>query len=229
MDFYEKWLEYDYNPWVLFDANGKVLTLNQEAQFLFAEVTHQEIFELAVAYANQSYGFKTTMMELEFGKYEFFGIMVGYEDNDAIAIRLYQKPPDRIAEPHLRELTPHNIYTLIDLAVSTKSIGRTHGFTTRLDPTLPDVRIDPEAFVAFLTQAFDCFEDSAEVEVSLSLKTGETLKFEGKRYPIFMIRISGPLRGECQLPALKRHAHLLNGYLSRKHDAISLEAPLIMS
>jgi hypothetical protein len=229
MDFYEKWLEYDYNPWVLFDASGKVLTLNQEAQFLFAEVTPQEIFELAVSYANQSYGFKTTMMDLEYGKYEFFGIMVGYEDNDAIAIRLYQKPPERIAEPHLKELTAHNIYTLIDLAVSTNSINRAHGFTTTLDPTLPEVRIDPEGFVGLLTRMFGCFEDTAPIGISLSLKTGETLKFEGKRYPIFQLTARGALREDCNLRQLKELANNLNGYLSKKSGQLTLEAPLIMA
>ncbi|WP_457597324.1 hypothetical protein [Hydrogenimonas sp.] len=229
MDFYEKWLEYDYNPWILFDAHGKVLTLNQEAQFLFAEVTPQEIFELAVSYANQSYGFKTTMMDLEYGKYEFFGIMVGYEDNDAIAIRLYQKPPERIAEPHIKELTAHNIYTLIDLAVSTASISRQHGFTTTLDPTLPEIKIDPERFVSLLTHLFDCFEDSEPIEISLSLKTGETLKFEGKRYPIFQLAAKGALAGACPMAQLKQMANALNGYVTHKGNALILEAPLIMA
>ncbi|WP_456383252.1 hypothetical protein [Hydrogenimonas sp.] len=228
MDFYEKWLEYDYNPWILFDANGKVVTLNQEAQFLLAEATPHEIFELAVSYANQSYGFKTTMMNLEYGKYEFFGIMVGYEDNDAIAIRLYQKPPERIAEPHIRTLGHHNIYTLIDLAVSTASISRRHGFTTLLDPAFPDIRIDPEVFIQLLSQMFDCFEDTSETKISLSLKTGETIKFEEKRYPIFQLSVQGDYREECPLPRLKELANHMNGYLSRKKSQLILEAPLIM-
>ncbi|WP_456450585.1 hypothetical protein [Hydrogenimonas sp.] len=228
MDFYEKWLEYDYNPWILFDASGKVVTLNQEAQFLFAEVTPQEIFELAVSYANQSYGFKTTMMDLEYGKYGFFGIMVGYEDNDAIAIRLYQKPPERIAEPHIKELAAHNIYTLIDLAVSTNSINRQHGFTTLLDPSLPEIKIDPEHFVSLLTQMFGCFEDTAPIAISLSLKTGETLKFEGRRYPIFQLSAKGDLKEECPLKQLKQIANRLNGYVNKKSGQLTLEAPLIM-
>ena len=228
MEFYEKWLEYDYNPWVLFDANGRVITLNQEAQFLFSEVTPQEIFELAVSYAKQSYGFKTTMMDLEYGKYEFFGIMVGYEDNDAIAIRLYQKPPERIAEPHIQALASHNIYTLIDLAVSTSSINRRHGFTTLLDPTLPDVKIDPETFVNLLTQMLGCFKDNGDVTLKLSLKTGETLKFEGKRYPIFQITAQGEMDDSVPLASLKQLAQQLNGYLGKKSGAIAFEAPLII-
>ncbi len=228
MDFYEKWFEYDYNPWILFDADGKIVTLNQEAQFLLAEVTPQEIFELAVSYAHQSYGFKTTMIDLEFGIYEFFGMMVGYEDNDAIAIRLYRKPPERIAEPNLTALSTHNIYTLIDLAVSTSSISRNYGFTTRLDPALPDIKIDPETFVSLMTHMFDCFEDTKEIEIVLALKTGETVKFEGKRYPIFKITTKGNLAGQCQLQTLKKLAGRLSGTFVQKGDQLIFEAPLII-
>ncbi|WP_201353353.1 hypothetical protein [Hydrogenimonas urashimensis] len=228
MDFYEKWLEYDYNPWILFDAGGKVVTLNQEAQFLLAEVPAHEIFELAVSYANQSYGFKTTMLDLEYGKFEFFGIMVGYEDNDAIAIRLYQKPPDRITEPHLQSLDFHNIYTLIDLAVSTSSINRQHGFTTLLDPAFPDIKIDPDLFISLLTRMFDCFEDREDVKISLSLKTGETLKFEGKRYPIFQLAVGGTFRDNCPFATLKQLANRLNGYIMQKNGQLLLEGPLIL-
>jgi len=228
MDFYEKWLEYDYNPWILFDSNGKVKTLNQEAQFLLAEVTASEIFELAVTYANQSYGFKTTMMDLEFGKYEFFGIMVGYEDSENIAIRLYQKPPERIHEPHLQKLTQHNIYTLINLAISTSSINRKHGFTTTLDPALPEIKIDPETFVKLMNDIIACIEDTKSVDIHLSLKTGETIKFDGKRHPIFQLSFYGDLKPECNIPMLKKMATKLNGYITKKRDHISLEAPLIV-
>ena len=185
MDFYEKWLEYDYNPWILFDSNGRVKTLNQEAQFLLAEVTANEIFELAVTYANQSYGFKTTMIDLEFGKYEFFGIMVGYEDNENIAIRLYQKPPGRISEPHLHKLSSHNIYTLINLAISTSSINRKNGFTTTLDPAFPEIKIDPQSFVKIMNEIIACMEDTDTVDIRLSLKTGETIKFDGNATQYF--------------------------------------------
>jgi nitrogen-specific signal transduction histidine kinase len=228
MDFYEKWLEYDYNPWILFDSNGRVKTLNQEAQFLLAEVTANEIFELAVTYANQSYGFKTTMIDLEFGKYEFFGIMVGYEDNENIAIRLYQRPPERISEPHLKKLSPHNIYTLINLAISTSSITRKYGFTTNFDPAFPEVKIDPETFIKLLNEIINCIEDSDNVEVQLSLKTGETIKFDGKRHPIFQLSIYGKLIPDCNIMHLKKLAIKLNGYIIKKADHISLEAPLIV-
>lgn len=227
MEFLEKWIEYDYNPWILFDSNGRVKTLNQEAQFLLAEVTVKEIFDLAVAYANVSYGFKTTMLDLTYGRYEFFGIMVGYEDNDTIAIRLYQKPPERISDPHLGDMSLHNIYTLIDLAISTSSISRRHGFTTSFDPTFPDMKIHPEEFVKLLTEIFRCFRDSEPVEIKMTLKTGETLKFEKRRYPIFQISVKGDLDESCNISSLSEPAKRLNGYIARKENRILLEAPLI--
>ncbi len=227
MEFLEKWIEYDYNPWILFDSNGRVKTLNQEAQFLLAEATVKEIFDLAVAYANISYGFKTTMLDLNYGRYEFFGIMVGYEDNDTIAIRLYQKPPERISNPQIENMSFHNIYTLIDLAVSTNSIGRRNGFTTSLDPTFPEMKIHPEEFVKLMTEIFLCFRDTEPVEICMTLKTGETLKFEKRRYPIFQIAVRGDLEESCNLSQLSALAKKLNGYVARKEKRILLEAPLI--
>ncbi len=229
MEFLEKWIEYDYNPWILFDSNGRVKTLNQEAQFLLAEATVKEIFDLAVAYANISYGFKTTMLDLNYGRYEFFGIMVGYEDNDTIAIRLYQKPPERISNPHIDNMSSHNIYTLIDLAVSTNSISRHHGFTTSFDPTFPEMKIHPEEFVKLMTEIFLCFHDTEPIEIRMTLKTGETLKFEKKRYPIFQVAVKGDLNDSCNIKALSQLSRKLNGYIVRKENRILFEAPLISS
>ncbi len=227
MEFLEKWIEYDYNPWILFDSNGRVKTLNQEAQFLLAEVTVKEIFELAVAYANISYGFKTTMLNLSYGRYEFFGIMVGYEDNDTIAIRLYQKPPERISNPHIDDMGSHNIYNLIDLAVSANSISRKHGFTTSFDPTFPEMKIHPEEFVRLMGEIFGCFRDTEPVEITMTLKTGETLKFEKRRYPIFQIAVKGDLDSSCGISPLGETAKKLNGYIIKKEGRILFEAPLI--
>ncbi|WP_456404434.1 hypothetical protein [Hydrogenimonas sp.] len=227
MEFIEKWIEYDYNPWILFDSNGRVKTLNQEAQFLLAEATVKEIFDLAVAYANISYGFKTTMLDLNYGRYEFFGIMVGYEDNDTIAIRLYQKPPERISNPHIENMSFHNIYTLIDLAVSTSSISRRNGFTTSLDPTFPEMKIHPEEFVKLMTEIFLCCRDTEPIEIRMTLKTGETLKFEKRRYPIYQIAVKGDLDENCNISQLSTLAKKLNGYIAKKENRILLEAPLI--
>ena len=34
MTFEQQWIEYDFNPFILFDSSGKIVSLNAEAQFL---------------------------------------------------------------------------------------------------------------------------------------------------------------------------------------------------
>ncbi len=57
MTFEQQWLEYDYNPFIVFSSNGKILSLNAEAQFLLGSVSTSELFELTTAYANVSFWF----------------------------------------------------------------------------------------------------------------------------------------------------------------------------
>ena len=92
MTFEQQWIEYDYNPFILFSANGKIISLNAEAQFLLGSTTPSSLFELAQSYASISFGFKTTFIELEYGRYKFFGVTVGYEDEEKIGLKLYQTP-----------------------------------------------------------------------------------------------------------------------------------------
>ncbi|HFB53860.1 MAG TPA: hypothetical protein ENJ67_03930, partial [Sulfurimonas autotrophica] len=92
MTLEQQWLEYDYNPFILFNAQGKILSLNAEAQFLLGSANAHELFELAKTYASINFGFKTTFVELEYGRYKFFGLTVGYEDEEQIGIKLYQSP-----------------------------------------------------------------------------------------------------------------------------------------
>jgi len=114
MTFEQQWVEYDYNPFVLFSSNGKVISLNSEAQFLLGAISTNELFNLASCYSNLSFGFKTTFLDLEFGRYKFFGLTVGYENEDQIGIKLYQTPSFKIDKPKpTGEFT--NVYTLVDL------------------------------------------------------------------------------------------------------------------
>jgi hypothetical protein len=86
--FEQQWLEYDYNPFILFNSNGKINSLNSEAQFLLGSVEASELFELANSYASLNYGFKTTFLELVFGRYKFFGLTVGYENDEEMGMKL---------------------------------------------------------------------------------------------------------------------------------------------
>ena len=117
MNFCEKWIEHDYNPYLLFDSNGKVLSLNNEAQYLLGYTDAASLFKLAITYAKTNTGFKTSFLDLEFGRFRFFALMVGYENEEEIGLRLYQSPAFHYSKPAI-EGSLVNVYSLLDLCIS---------------------------------------------------------------------------------------------------------------
>ena len=111
----------------------------------------QELFELASSYSNITFGFKTTFLDLEFGRYKFFGLTVGYENEDKIGIKLYQTPSFKIDKPKpTGEFT--NIYTLVDLLLSNNSINSDIDFVKDFDPTIPEVLINSNELIKLLNK-----------------------------------------------------------------------------
>ena len=189
MTFEQQWIEYDYNPFVLFNSNGRIISLNAEAQFLLGSVTTDELFKLATTYANVTFGFKTTFIDLEFGRYKFFALTVGYENENEIGIKLYQVPTFKLTKDKpVGELT--NIYTLIDLCISTSSINSKIQYIKDFDPTIPEIIIDSNSFIKILNNTYACFAENKKIKTRVFYRIGEHIKFENKKYSIFSIEIS---------------------------------------
>jgi len=225
MTFEQQWLEYDYNPFILFSSNGKIISLNTEAQFLLGATVPSELFELATTYANVSFGFKTTFIELEFGRYKFFGLTVGYENEDEIGIKLYQAPSFKLNNPKpAGELT--NIYTLIDLCISTNSINSKINFTKEFDPTIPDIIINSNSIIKVLNKVYSCFIENETINTKVFYRIGEHIKFEGKKYSLFSIQISA----ESIDDKIANELHMLtkesNFYIDIKSE-ITINIPMI--
>ncbi|MBD3824680.1 MAG: hypothetical protein IE916_09270, partial [Epsilonproteobacteria bacterium] len=224
MTFEQQWLEYDYNPFILFNSNGKILSLNAEAQFLLSSAPSGEIFKLATTYANISFGFKTTFVELEFGRYKFFGLTVGYENEEEIGIKLYQAPSFKLKNPKpTGQLT--NIYTLVDLCISTNSIGSSQKFLKDFDPTIPEVIIDSNSFIKVLNKMYSCYKESQSINTRLYYRVGEHIKFEGKKYGIFSIEISGENMNQNKAEELKMMINNTNYYVDMQ-EQITLNIPM---
>jgi len=189
MTFEQQWIEYDYNPFILFSSNGKIISLNTEAQFLLGAITKSEIFELATTYANVTFGFKTTFIELNFGRYKFFGLTVGYENEEEIGIKLYQSPSFKLKNPKpMGELT--NIFTLIDLCISTNSISSKIIYTKEFDPTIPEIIVNANNIIKALNKAYSCFSENKTINTKVYFRVGEHINFEDHKYSIFSIEIS---------------------------------------
>jgi hypothetical protein len=224
--FSEQWIEHDYNPFILFDASGKVKSLNQEAQYLLGEVSTKEIFDIAGAYASISFGFKTTILDLEFGAYKFYGITVGYESEEEIGVKLYKYPTQKFST--LQEYgEPINIYTLLDLCISAASTAQATQFKKEFDPTFPELRLQINGFTKLLNKAYASFKTAPIITTKLALKTGEHIRFDGKKYPIFTILVQGESRDRQLEIDMQTIAKTVNCMIHFKHGQIIITSPLI--
>lgn len=228
MTFEQSWIEYDYNPFIIFNSNGKILSLNAEAQFLLGVANTNELFELAKTYASISFGFKTTFVKLEYGRYKFFGITVGYEDEEQIGIKLYQSPSFKHdAKKPEGQLT--NIYTILDLCISSNSINSNVNFTKNYDPTIPEVIVESNSIIKLLNKIYAYFAQSKAVDTKVFYRIGEHIKFDDKKYSIFSIEITGDVANSSKEVELKAMAENYNLYIDTNKTCVIINIPMITS
>ena len=226
MNFEQQWIEYDYNPIIFFSSSGKILSLNNEAQYLLGSVDKNTLFEIATTHASASFGFKTTFLDLEFGRYRFFGITIGYQNESEIGIRFYQQPTLNFSAPKpTGELT--NVYTLIDLCISTNSISSNIIYQKDLDPTIPDIRLHPDNFIKLFNKIYQSYGTSEHILTKLFYRVGEHIKFDTKKYSLFTIEVSGEDFCKKYLSEIELLAEANNLYAICKERTISINIPMI--
>lgn len=227
MTFEQKWQEYDFNPFILFSSNGKILSLNTEAQFLLGSASVSEIFELAKTYASVNFGFKTTFIELELGRYNFFGLTVGYEDEEQIGIKLYKQPTFKLSTKKPNgELT--NIYTLIDLCISTNSINSDIDFIKEYDPTIPEIILESNQFIKTLNKIYVCFVDNKAIRTKVFYRIGEHIKYDNKKYSICSIEVSADNINKNEVAKLSTYVKENHINIEIK-KSITINVPMITS
>ncbi|NPA66891.1 MAG: hypothetical protein GXO11_08430 [Epsilonproteobacteria bacterium] len=227
MNFEQQWLEYDFNPFILFNHHGKVLSLNTEAQFLFDAISPKEIFDLATTHASPTYGFKTTFFDIEFKRHKFFGITVGYINDDEIGIKLYRAPT--LKTPNIQKPTGEivNVYTIIDLCISSNSIEKEIKFIKDFDPTIPDIMINPTLLIKLLNQMYQCFMENDTITTKVYYRIGEYIKYEDKKYSLFSIEVFSEHINLDILDILKKYAEENSFYLEHSHNVLTLNLPII--
>ncbi|NCD10972.1 MAG: hypothetical protein EOL93_00340 [Epsilonproteobacteria bacterium] len=209
MNFAEEWIEHDYNPFIVFDSNGKIVSLNQEAQYLLGEVNHKKIFDIAGTYASITYGFKTTIVDIAFNSYKFYAITVGYLDEDVIGIKLYKNATKKFA--NVEEYGESvNIYALLDLCISASSTNAAIKFKKEFDPTFPDLHLNVENFIKLLNKIYQAHKEATVITTRLSLITGEYIRFNNKKYPIFSISIKSDASSLHYEKTIEEIAHKSN-------------------
>ena len=115
-NIYEQLIEYDLNPYFLFHSNGKIKGYNKEAEFLLNFVGIKELFNLAVSNATQNFGFSQKYISLKYNKQSYYAIVVGYLNEEEIALRLYKVVSNKTNTINSDKLKIVNIFSLIDLS-----------------------------------------------------------------------------------------------------------------
>ncbi len=227
MSFFEEWIELDLNPIISFSSNGKIAYTNQEAQFLLNSISPKELFRLSVKYAPKTFGNKTSYINLDIKHYSFYAITVKYSCEEEIHMKLYKsvmvKKED--SELNIKNSDITNIFTLLDLAISTKKIKSSCKFVKNYDPSIPEFKTNANELLKFINSIYNLFQDSSTIKTSVFLKIGEYIKIERKKYSIVSIQIDSNKNITKQFNK-NENSHFIIIYDDNK---ITIDLPLILA
>ena len=226
MSFFEEWVELDLNPVLSFSSSSKILYSNSEAQFLLNRIKPKELFDLALTYAPKTFGALTSYIDLTIKNYTFYAITVMYENEDEIHMKLYKSAMvKKESKLNIKNINTTNIFTLVDLAISTSKIKTNINFTKNYDPSIPEFKLDASAFIKTLNQIFEAFSESKNVSCSILLKIGEYIKIDGKKYSLISIEITSDENNEFSKINLKDNHSFI---LTADENKATIDLPLIL-
>ena len=187
---FEAFVEWDNSPFILFNNNAKVLYLNNAAEILFGYVSKKELYDIAVSYAPQTFGYKTTALTLTYDSFIFYAITIGYENEEQISIRLYNTPrkkPTKKLETDKFIMTDINI--LLEANIALFKTKNTNPLRLLTDQDLPPFKLDQNNFSKLLRKVLNAFRSSDSIDISLKLLIGQHVIIEGKKEPLIQLSI----------------------------------------
>lgn len=225
---FEAFIEWDTNPFILFNAQGKILYLNNAAEILFGYVSKKELYDIALSYAPQSFGYKTTSLTLNYDSFNFHAINIGYENEEHISLRLYNTPrvkPTRKIEADKLIVTDINL--LLEANIALFKTKNSNPLKLLADQDLPPFKIDQNNFSKLLRKIFDSFKASDSIDISLKLLFGQHVIIENKKEAIVQLAIKANGRyadKDTEIRALAVESQIK---CILKEYSIKLEIPLL--
>jgi len=221
-------IEYDLNPFFIFDSNGKLLYLNQSAEYVINETSTKELFELALRYAPQNYGNKITHMDVSFGFLNFYAFNVLYANDDEIALHLYDKPIDNLTQSNkLEGFSKTDIIVLLNAHLELFKMDYKGDIKFFVDLDLPKFYLNQNLISILFRKTFNIFINSNYLHIELKLKIGEKVLINKKRYQILNLKLSSDKRDTCCDKDIKDIAakNFINSSIGE--NSISFEIPFI--
>ena len=226
MSFFEEWIELDLNPILSFSSTSKIIYSNSEAQFLLNRIKQKELFDLALSYAPKTFGALTSYIDLTIKNYTFYAITVMYENEDEIHMKLYKSAMVKKENTlNIKNINVTNIFTLVDLSISTSKIKSDINFIKNYDPSIPEFKLDASSFIKTLNQIFDAFKGNKNVSCSILLKIGEYIKIDEKKYSLISVEISTDKENDFSSLNIKENNSFI---LTKDENKITIDLPLIL-
>jgi hypothetical protein len=225
---FQPFVEWDNSPFILFSNQGKILYLNNAAEILFGYVSKQELYDIALAYAPQSFGYKTTTLTLNYDSFNFYAVTVGYENEEHISIRFYNTPRVKPSVPlETGKLITTDINILLEANIALFKTKNSNRLQLLTDQDIPSFKIDQNNFSKLLRKTLNAFRSSDSINVSLKLLIGEHVIIAGKKESIVQLSIEANGRyndADTEIKALADQSHIS---VVLKEHVIKLEIPLI--
>jgi len=222
-------LEMDNNPLIVFNNDGMIIFLNNNAEFLLSYVSSKEIFNLAINNAPKDYGNKTIQTELRYGHLNFYATNVSYNCDNWIAIRLYYRPRDKKLnykyDFNNEVLTDINM--LLDLAIRQFNIDSQIDIKLFTDTYIPKIYLNQNNFLKLIRKTLNSYRDISPLNITLKLGIGEHIIINKKRYPLINLNFSSVDRCCSEDSSIEELAGELFLVCNFKNNNIELEIPLI--
>ncbi|RLA76196.1 MAG: hypothetical protein DRG78_19440 [Epsilonproteobacteria bacterium] len=226
-NFYEELLKHDLNPYLLFDSNGKIKSYNIEAEFLMNFVTVKELFELAISNASINFGFNKKYISLKYDKLYFYAILVGYVNENEVALRLYKVVSNQEHTISNDTLKIVNIFSLIDLSKNTTLLNSNLKIEELYDISLPEMKININNFLICLNECFLLFIEDEHIALQVQMKTGEYEIINHKKYKIVAIEFTTTKKVDYN-KNIEYKAEKANANIFFTHNKLRIEMPIIV-
>ncbi len=227
---FRNFIENDSNPFILFDFGGHIKYLNNSAEILLGYVNPKVLYELATEYAPKSYGHKSILSNLEFDTFSFYSIMVGYEDDETIYIRLYNKPLTKQEKIVSKELMiPTDINSLLEANITLFEMQSSNTkLSLFVDQDLPMFKIDQNSFSKVIRKMLSSFKGCENLSIDLKLLFGEYIVLGDTKYQIVELILKSQKRDTSNDEEISQIVN--NTYLTCqiKKDAFKLQMPIIV-
>ena len=225
---FKTFIECDNSPFILFNAKGKIVYLNDAAEILMGYATKKELYDLALDYAPKSYGYKTTMIPLQYDALHFYAITIGYQDEEHICIRLYHRP--RLNAPQTlssEKYVKTDINTLLEANITLFQMVNHNELRLLVDQDIPEFKIDQNHFSKLLRKSLHAFRASDSIRITLKFIVGEYVIINNQKENLVELKIEANGRYSDEESAIEQLANENHISTIFKEHSITLQIPFL--